>query len=510
MSAYLMHVYPWKTAFLEEQRRSQDPLRRFYANHLLLKQERQAKRQAELADSMVADLDVALNMTGWIERWESFHFGLWTVRGMKSRRNHWMPEALLDLYTIRPALKEDIQRKLFNRIRQLTDDKDFSTIELLDPDIMLSTISKKELLSWYKQVGDKVNEGEGIFWGSFFDEIQVARRELETLPEFRTTEAQMLRSEVILATDSYNTRLTHLFQSEDIDSDEIQVYPQMIYIDGDILWIAIAGKRMRSVVESGVWMEPVGFIKLDLVTRKIISERMTWVPTAKNSLAEKSVLSPLGQRYSFVCHWLYRVQDRLVATHANLGILSVPAEDVDLARMDIVDERNGLPAKDNNQEIISFYDILRPTRDGVGLQQGQRLFVLDVDTHRLSLIADGSQAISSLGYSDRPKRIQRFFTDPESNEIWLILDLSKPKASAAFRFTAETSRWEEMPTDSLPPRSEQEKGYQLGVKKLSAARLDGLVWCNVWKENIVAIRGLGTKSWQVVIYSDREEEDHAN
>jgi len=50
-----------------------------------------------------------------------------------------------------------------------------------------------------------------------------------------------------------------------------------------------------------------------------------------------------------------------------------------------------------------------PTRDGVGLQQGQRLFLLDVDTHRLNLIADGSQAISALGYPDRPKRIQRFF-----------------------------------------------------------------------------------------------------
>ena len=510
MSAYLMHVYTWKTAFLEEQRRGADPLRRFYANHLLLKKERLAKRQAELTDSMVADLEVALAMTGWIERWESFHFGLWTVRGMKSRRNHWMPEALLDLYTIRPELKEDIQRKLFTRIRQLTDDKDFTTIELLDPDIMLSTIPKKELLSWYKQVLDKVSDAKEIFWGPFFDEIQVARRELEALPEFRTTETQMLRSEVILDTGSYNARLMQRFQSEDIDSDEIQVYPQMIYVDGDVLWIAIAGKRVRRVDGSGIWMEPVGFIKLDLVTQKIISERMTWVPTAKNSFAEKSVLSPSGQRYSFVCHWLYRVRDRLIATHANLGILSVPAEDVDLARMDIVDERRGLPMKDHNQEIISCSDIMRPTRDGVGLQQGQRLFLMDVDTNRLTLIADGSQAISAFGYPDRPKMIQRYFTDTDSNEIWLILDLAKPRASAAFRFLDEASQWEEMPLDALPPMSEQEKGYQLGVKKLSAAKLDGIVWCNVWRGNIVALRGLGMKSWQIVIYSDREEADHAD
>ena len=71
-----------------------------------------------------------------------------------------------------------------------------------------------------------------------------------------------------------------------------------------------------------------------------------------------------------------------------------------------------------------------PTRDGVGLQQGQRLFLLDVDTHRLNLIADGSQAISALGYPDRPKRIQRFFLRIQSRTRSGLFSISRSLGKA--------------------------------------------------------------------------------
>ena len=506
LSVYLLHVYPWKMKFLEEQRGSTNPIRRFYANDLLLKNENSLERQILYTDSMMADLDALLkeNTVGF--GWNFLHFGSKVaINGVKYRGNHLTAEALADIYKFRPELKELVQRKLFNCIRELTDEQNFQTIEFLDPDIMLDTIPDEELVEWHTQfLSLKDSTGKRLRVHLSEDIVEWRQEILLRKPELENS-VMKDSVKVLLSAKEYQAHLATLAKSPDGVGSDIELSPQTLLVDGDTLWIGVSAQRVKRFKPDPPQdcFELFGYIKIDLRTGRVIDESMKWFLAEKRELLKyDSIVDRHGKVFSFILRKPLRVGGYVVTPHLGLGLVAVSCAK---SRMDdsmVTGFSSGIP------EIIPrtcrfaspSYCFL-PLKTGVCLRSGQKVVFCNTETWKVTVLADLRDNASVFGYGNRPKTIKNMVVDSSSGKIFLTLSLDYSDTVVFFRYDTDTGTWAEISEKDMQIPVEESNQQDKAVETLQAANIAELVAVDNWNDKILAIVGWGDDAWRVIQYS---------
>lgn len=491
LSSYLLHVYKWKRSDLERFTRGEDPVRRYYAHHLLLQQSRtQSVRMAHL-DGMLTDVGVIIGGAKDIWYWRFLHFGPKIAHhGEEYRPNQWVSDSLLDLCTYRPELKPRIQQRVFAHLRELTVEADFLTIDEFNYRALLDTISETELYHWLKDAQARENQRVNHKNARVLEVARDWRRRiLARHPEFEQAESP-LTEEIILSSATYGKRLEELARPPEPVDRRSQIGLQQFLVDGNTLWIGVSGTPVRYTVGEGRWHHPVGLLQIDLEKREVVSERMRWFAEGGERLA---YTIPHG------LHGPVKVGDHLVVLQPGIGMIAIPIKLPGMAAWRRAGFDEGLPVVED-QVWRGYRGSLSPLRNGVCLRLDTWVVYWDLGSWNLNVLYDLHAPTETIGYGERLPGLDGIATNPETGHIWMSLSLQNPREAVSFRRTVDTPWIQVDRSDlpSLPPRDEQAAASRL----LRESKIEDVFALAVWNGKIIALRGL-VDGWNVSFFTEK-------
>ena len=509
LSTYLLYVTRWSSVDLAKFRKSDDPVCRFHANRVLLTGAKTRREQIEYSDAMLEDLDAFLARTKGVSM--EWHF-LFTgprvaTNGQKHIRNRWPSESLRDLYRYRPEVKESVQRKFFERLKDFLDEKDFGAIEFLECDLMLTTISEREVFDWMCQVIDQGRKARHTQY--LMDDFERWRAKLvDRHPEFR--QKNRLKERVLFPTQTDGERLRQLTRPPAHADRSSSAFIQRIFVDGDTLWAGIQGWPVAIRSDKLSWHHPMGegvkrqwhclmgVLEIDLPSGAVKSERVRWFLLGGDETMTDPI-TPLGN--------MFRVGDYLVMHNPGAGSVAFPVQDRDLAGCRLLGFGKGLS--------LTGGTLVEMPR-GVCLASGQWIVYWDFDTWQSRIVLDLEDPASDLGYPDRGKYIIDLQSDPQTEDLWLNVGVvsrtdktSEGLATAAmptfFHAKGLSGSWREIQKEERPPRSEQGRKIDNARRLLSDSMVVDVRDVALWRDEIVVLRGPDEDHLTVSIFSPVEE-----
>ena len=517
LSTYLLYVTRWSSVDLAKFRKSDDPVCRFHANRVLLTGAKTRREQIEYSDAMLEDLGAFLARTKGVNmEWHFLHTGARVARsGQKYTPNRWPSESLRDLNRYRPEFKETVQRKFFERMKGLLDEKDFGAIDFLECDLMLTTIPEREVFDWMCQI---IDQGKTVrHTEELIDNLERWRTKiLARHPEFQ--QKSRLKERVLFSVQTDGERLRQLTRPPANANRSSSVSIQRILVDGDTLWVGMQGGPLAVRSDKLSWYNPMGegvksqwyrllgVLEIDLARGAVKSERARWFPLGGGDILAKSFY-PLGN--------MFRIGDFLAMHNPGVGIVAIPVRDRDMAGCRLLGFDEGLPL-DASAFGNGYSGSLVEMPRGVCLALRQWIVHWDFDTWQSRIILDVEDPASDLGYPDRGKYIMALQSDPQTEDLWLNVGVisridktSSGVGTAAtptcFHAKGFSGGWKEIPKEEWPPRSEQ------GLKIDSARRLlkDSMVLdvrdVALWRDEIIVLHGPDDDHLKLSVFSPRED-----
>lgn len=492
LSSYLLHIYKWKRSDLERFARGDNPVRRYYAHHLLLRQvQTQAERMAHL-DNMLMDVDAIISGAKKISGWHFFHFGPKIANsGEKFRPNQWVSDSLLDLCDYRPELKPSIQQKVFAHFKTLTAEADFWTIERFNYRALLDTIPERDIYHWLKDVQAREKQRvEQMNAPMLADARNWRRRILERHPEFAQTDG-LLAEDIILGSATYGKRLAEIARPPEPTDRSVQIGLQRLLVDGNTLWIGLSGSPVRFLSGEQRWHHPVGLLQIDLEKREVVSERMRWFAEGGERLA---YTIPHG------LHGPVKVGDLLVVLQPGIGMIAIPIKSPGMAASRRAGFDEGLPVVEG-QVWHGYRGSLSPLRNGVCLKLDTWVVHWDLVSWNLKVLYDLRAPSATIGYGERIVSLDSIATNPETGHICMILSLQNPRETVYFRRTVDTP-WIQVNRSDLPPTSSQDD-QAAAARLLSESKVEDVSGVAVWNGKIIALRGLVDGGWNVSFFTEK-------
>ncbi len=514
LSTYPIYAFRWGSEDLKRFSKTDDPVLRFHANRILLRNARTRPEQLAHSDAMMADLDAVLSRTTGVSmEWHFFHTGSKVAKsGQEYTPNRWPSEAMRDLYLYRHEWKETVQRKLFERLKGLLAEEDFGTIHFLECNTMLTTIPEREVFDW---VCDAIQRGKAIkpgrqafastsvmvpFLEKWRDEV-LARH-----PEFR--DGVRLQERVLLSAQTDGARINALAPRPAGANRGAKLSIQRLLLDGDALWVGVSGEPEGVRGESYLWYYFVGLLEIDLKSGRLMSERGRWfLLDGANSRV----------RYMFDVDAMARSGDYLALLHSGVGVVAVPIQEKGMQRCRLLGFREGLPMSDNDMS-LRFEGSMASLHGGVCIGLGQWLVHWDFESWRSRILLDMEDFSSSLGYEGKIKSIGGITYKPEMDDYWLAVNIYSRQSVASrsssysistthFRGNAFTGDWKEVAANEMPPPSERSMKTERAWQALKEALTSNLGDVVVWRDQIIAIHGSDADHWALSAFSPFEQED---
>ena len=494
LSTYVLYVYRWKIEDLMRFRSSDDLVSRFHANRVLMRDERSRKARIEYSDAMMADLDAYLARTKGIDpSWRYLHTGSGVaVNGKRYTPNRWPSESLRDIYFYRPKLKELVQRKFFERMKSLLEEKDFRTIAVLDYDLMLSTIPERELFDWMTAIVEQKEQN----WETFelIPDMKRWRAEILTRhPEF--LKGNKLKERVLVSALTDGERLKKLMRPKEKAEREMTVLFQRILVDGDTLWVGLTSRPVDVLNGERQWFNLLGVLEIDLVDGHVKSERSRWFPGDTASFTTR-----------FELGGMVRVGDYLAMLHPGVGVFAIPIRETDMAGGRLLGFEEGLPTQDNHAS-SGFSGSLVGMREGVCLGLKQWIVYWDFDTWKSRILLDVEDSATTLGYDDKAKYIRGLTSNSQTDEMWLNLAGSEVGIASnvrSFYCKGLSGNWEGIEKEDLPPPSEVDQKLDQARQLLKDAMVSDIREVAVWRDKIIVLYGSGSDTWKVSEFSPVE------
>ena len=502
LSTYPIYAFRWGSEDLKRFSNTDDPVLRFHANRVLLRNARSRPEQLAHCDAMMADLDAFLRQTTGLDNsfWQFLNqagrFGSGSKRNVFNR---WPSEAIRDIYLHRPDWKETVQRKLFERLKGLLEERDFATIDSLECDLMLTSIPDREIFDWLNDILQKHK-----YPSSFFEQWRADL--LARHPEFR--DGVKLQERVLLSVKNDGARLPALAPLPIGADRKARLSVQRLLLDGDSLWVGISGDPVAVVGERTQWYNFLGLLEIDLKTGRLKSERARWFPLQGNDRTYTTTFA-LGS--------MVRSGDYLAVFHPAIGVVAVPIQDKGMERCRVLGFREGLPISDKFTW-EGFSGSLTRVPGGVCLGLKQWLVFWNFQTWESRILLDTENFASSLGYEDQGKSIASVSYNSETGDFWISVHVtirshvtSRSVSTVAdvkhFRGTWLSGEWEEVTKNGLPPPSERALKIGRARQALKDAMVGNLGDIVVWRDMIVVRYGPDADHWMVSAFSPFEQED---
>ena len=509
LSTYMFYVARWSSADLAKFRKSDDPVCRFHANRVLLTGARTRKEQIEYSDAMLDDLDAFLARTKGVNmEWHFLRIGpRGGTSGQKHIRNRWPSEALRDLCRYRPEVKEAVQRKFFERLKGLLDEKDFGAIEYLECDLTLTTIPEREVFDWMCQVIDQARKAQ--YPPFLIEDFERWRAQIVARhPEF--PQKRRLKERVLFSTQADGERLRQLTRPPANPDRSPSVFVERILVDGDTLWVGIQGWPVAVRSDKLTWRSPkgegfkqqwyrlMGVMEIDLPSGAVKSERARWFPLGGGDTLSDP-LTPLGN--------MFRIGGCVVMHNTGAGVVAIPVLDRDMAGCRLLGFGEGPP--------LSGGSLVEMPR-GVCLALGHWIVYWDLKTWQSRIVLDLEDPASDLGYPDSGKYIIELRSNPQTEDLWLNVGVvfrteksSRRGGTSAiprfFHAKGLSGGWREIQKEEWPPRSEQGLKIDNARRLLSDSMVADVRDVALWGEDIIVLHGPDEDDVTLSIFSPVEE-----
>ena len=516
LSTYIVYVFTWGNEELERFGKADDPVQRFHANRILLQRALTRPEQIAYSNAMMADLDEFLGrMTGVDSGWDFFHTGTRVFRRGQThlRNNRWPGDALRDLYRYRPEWKETVQRKLFERIKGLLNEKEYCAIEFLESQLMLTTIPERELFDW---LNAEIDRGKAIgkkelwfYLSQTLTYLEGWRNEiLARHPEFHGAGFQ---ERVLLSAQKDGGRVHALAPRPKGANRAAKLELQRLLLDGDTLWVGVSGEPEGARNEANVhqWYNYVGLMEIDLTTGRLKSERGRWF------LLEGE--SPHSTQMFYVKS-MVRSGDSIILLHTGVGVVAFPVENQGVAACRLLGVREGLPMPGTVLN-VRFDGSLVGVDGGVCIGLRQWLVYWDLETWQSRILLDMDKIESGLGYEDKKMEISGISYNPEMDAYFLaagiLSTMSKTSRSASYSHTPVYYRgdplagdWKEIEKEKMPAPSARSKKTERARQALKDDLVKSFSDVVVWRDQIIAICNPGhADQWKLSVFSPFESED---
>lgn len=491
LSSYLMHACRWKRLDLEEFRKSADPVRRHYANYSLLVQEDDREKQLEYSDAMLAGLDGFLGSISEMDiSWSSLYFD-------KSFENQWIVNSLSGLCAYRPEKTGEVQRRLFERMKELVAANDIATLSFLNCRKTLATIPDGEVFGLLDDILSRKVDSRLDGLERFLADVRNWRDSLiAEHPEFGGGGGYAIRE--LISHASCGGRLVRLAGAGSPGNRKVKVFPQALLLEGDVLWIGVGGSPYRAEMNGKrLWRHPFGLMQLDLKSGKVVSERVDWF-----------VKTGVQQSYTTIntLDGIVRVGDYIATLMQSLGVAALPARGDGKGEGKTLSTAEGLPGDERQYAgEMDYIGRIAGAGDKLFIGLGQWLVEWDFSTWESQIVLDVGAPDVEVGRGNTKKSVGDVKADPETGEVCINLNevskrFSHGWASAAsyYRRDAGTGKWVEISDGEwnvLPDAGAVPKWVS---EMLVDAKLGDVVASVPWNGGLVVLQGRSFDKWRLI------------
>ena len=497
LSSYLLHVLRWKQDDLKVFAQSSDPVRRYYANAQLLERETRRDRRDALVDAMIADVEAVIGGASRMGNWVF----LKTPEAAKNQernsprgRNNWLSASVQELWGYHPELKGKLQRMFFTRIREMTHEDDLETIYEINYATLLDTIPVSEMVDWLEELLEKSREPNAQRHPRaylFVDTVRRRQRILDEHPEL-LGRGSRLRQTIVLKQADYGRRLHEFAKPRVFFTGPVDFFLHDMLLDGDTLHVLVFGSVNELYDGEPTWSLPIGFVDVDLVSGKVVSERLKWFPVRDDHL---------NVAYLFTRPGVLRVRDYLVCLHPSVGMLAVPVSGSGMEGCKLAGYDEGLPSSGSAQ---GFDGMLAPMKSGVCFWTGQWVVHWNFDTWKLKVLVDATRPDSPIAGEDGRGEIAKIISDSESDILRLVTS-----SGTHYRVDPATGSCVEDRENGRHEDSASVGEIAAAWKMLNAAKIPDVSCLAVRNGKVLALHATEKDGWMISYFEPGEEEaDH--
>ena len=427
---YMLTHHNWRLGFLEEQARSNDPVRRYYALCRLMWQGNDAAKKRQYATAAAREIDALLEQRGalGLAHWRYLHISKTSYTDPKSLQNanHWFIFLMRHICTICPEMKKPLTRKVFERAKVLLAEKNYEDIQRLEPHITFLDIPDAEFLAWI----DELLKDEPP-WNSklLFEDLRNCAKDIRPRVMPEPPKVSSLKREVMFTLRDFEQkwRLPELRWrwNENGSYDRSDLLPCRLLLDNDTLWVALGGRwimRKNSVVT-----EPYGLVAINTKTGKITGGRFGSHECLSRNRSIQSnhpgYVSRPGPKETEELHLypalsLTRIGGYILAPYGGAGVCAFPANanTSDMRGVEWLDINTPQLSKSENRRLTFFV-----TGGGVYYLCVDDLFILSWTPPKqtTTVIFDANQQLAGIQMQEFHKRVEAMWFDTDTGKLFV-------------------------------------------------------------------------------------------
>lgn len=320
--AYLLTQHGWPAQVFTAHGAHADPVRWFYGQYGLMTKTFDPQRQRAHAREALNALEALLQRPGALGSY-------WIIPRVATISNRWLSAALQEICARFPDYAIEIKRKLLTSMREVYVAGDHQSLYLLEPTVHLRGLPENEVVPWLDEVSAAqagAPPPEYLISEMFKALAKLADERKKELPQpvRPASDVVRLRRQVLLQEKTAGADW-RLDGGRSFDKSERNVFgPQRLLIDGDTLWIGLAGASGR---EGRRLTYACGLVQFHLPTRQLRSSRSGWMETPfPLDGIHLNRITRGDNTYYCPLHPLGRWRNWIVVAHANAGIALFPVD----------------------------------------------------------------------------------------------------------------------------------------------------------------------------------------
>ena len=464
---YMLTQHNWRRDFLDEQTRSDNPVRRYYAHCRIMWGEKNKETRSFHANAAAREVDDLLKRRGAFGKAYGPVYRLSYVDPESLQATeHWLIFLIRRIYTILPEIKEPLTRKVFERAKVLLAEKDYYAIQQLEPHITFLDIPEKEFLAW---IDEMLNEQPPWNAKHMFSLLEKCAADIRPRVAPEAPKASNLEREVLFTLSDFERKwkrpdLLWRWKGDD-DCERSDLLPGRLLLDGGTLWVALGSGLERK-------QKPCGLVAIDTATGKIISGRLGVYEchndnlTRDPSFGQTTVTRHTQTGPSYETHYypilpLARSGDFILFPYGGevgVGMFPVQASGAsDLRGVEWVDVNTMPLSKPTASKLITF--VCAGDTCYLGLDQ-QFILSWKPPAKTTTVILNTNQKMTDLQLPDLRNTVEDMWFDPKTEKLiafgrqWEVAGggyRSRNGATFAISFNPKTSEWALLGTTAERP-----------------------------------------------------------
>lgn len=503
---YLLTQHNWPAQILAKCGADTDPVRRFYGQYGLMRKTFDPQQQRVHSREALNALEGLLQRSGALGSY-------WIIPRVSMTSNRWLSSALLEICARYPDYETEVKRHLFVRMRELHAAGDQQSLYLLEPTIHLRGLPREEVVPWLDEVSTARADAPPPEYliGEMFKALNTLRQEKWEVPPQLVRPAPAtarFQRHVLLQNGSAGTAWRLGGGGTHGDTLGSHMFgPQRLLVDGDTLWIGLAGARGR---EDKRITYACGLAQFHLPTRQLRAARSGWMKTPFSQDGTRLNQITRGKS-SYYCPLqpLGRWRNWIVVVHANAGIALFPVDPSssasDLSGVTLLNSDTGLPSNEvygwaslENTLYIRIVD--------------QFVMTWNDDTRKMALLFDNMRQITEVAMPEHDKfSVHDLWVDEATQrlyipgQLWLRSGVqswhSPQEGTGCLSYHPVSTQWTY--TQQVPTRIAAEPDLLvLARQALQADGIEDILDVAVWKGKILALIGYG-EAWKLELLTEK-------